>query len=228
MKHFGIWQWTDHVLGLSEGPDRSAMEAHLSSGCSCCQRTVNILKGVAIAARGEAEYEPPQRALAEARLIYALHRPESASFPRLLARLVHDSFREPLAACMRGRDGLSRRALYVAGSYSLDLQLEHQLASGVVTLMGQLADRDAPATNATGVPVWLMERKSLVASTVCNRFGEFQLEYAPAPHLRLSLPLGTARKRLEVSLNRVTPGLPSRPRSGKITHRQPRRRSRDR
>jgi hypothetical protein len=224
MKHFSIWQWTDYVRGLGEGVDRSAMETHLSSRCPRCQRTVNVLRGVAVTARGEAGYEPPEHAIRYAQAIYSLYRPEKASFPRLVARLVHDSVREPLPAGMRGQDRLSRHALYEAGSYCLDLQLERQRTSGLVTLIGQLADRNKPATSTADVPVWLMERKSLVASTLCNRFGEFQLEYAPGRHLRLHLPLGAARKRLEVSLNRLTPGPPSRPRPGKIARRQTRRR----
>ena len=224
MKHFSIWQWTDFARGLSEGLDRSAMEAHLSSRCPRCQRTVNVLRGVAVTARSEADYDPPEHAIRHAQAIYSLYQPEKASFSRLVVRLVHDSVREPLPAGMRAQGRLSRHALYEAGTYYLDLQLEHQPTSGMVTLIGQLADRNKPATSAADVPVWLMERKSLVASTLCNRFGEFQLEYAPAPHLRLSLPLRAARKRLEVSLNRLTPGPPSRPRPARIARRQTRRR----
>jgi hypothetical protein len=57
-----------------------------------------------------------------------------------------------------------------------------------------------------------MHRKSLVASTLCDRFGEFQMEYTPAPDLRLCVPLREAGKRLEIPLNRLTPEIPGRPR----------------
>ena len=86
------------------------------------------------------------------------------------------------------------------------------LRSGLVTLIGQLADRNKPATSTADVPVWLMERKSLVASTLCNRFGEFQLEYAPARNLRLHVPLPAAGKRLEVSTGSPDARTASRPR----------------
>jgi hypothetical protein len=224
MKHFSIWQWTDYVRVLGDEGARSTMEAHLSSGCARCQRTANVLRRVAATARGETDYEPPAYAIRYAQAIYSLSRPEMVSFSRLVARLVHDSFREPLPAGMRAQDRLSRHALYEAGSYCLDLQLEQQLASGLVTLIGQLADRNKPAASTADVPVWLLERKSLVASTLCNPFGEFQLEYAPTRDLRLCVPLRAARKRLEVSLDRLTPGLPSRPRPAKIARRQTRRR----
>jgi anti-sigma factor RsiW len=223
MKHFSIWQWTDYVRVLGDDVTRSAMDAHLTSGCARCQRTVNVLRGVASTARDEADYEPPEHAIRYAQAIYSLSRPEKASLPRLIARLVHDSIRDPLPAGMRSQDRPSRHALYEAGSYCLDLQLEQQLASGLVMLIGQLADRKKPATSTADVPIWLMDRKSLVASTLCNPFGEFQLEYAPARDLRLHVPLRAAGKRLEVPLDRLTPGLPGKPRPAKIARRQTRR-----
>jgi hypothetical protein len=220
MKHFSIWQWIDYVRVLGDDVVRSAMDAHLFSGCGRCQRTVNVLRGVASAAREEAAYEPPEHAIRYARAIYSLSRPEKARVPRLIARLVHDSIRGPLPAGMRSQDRSSRHALYEAGSYCLDLQLEQQRASGLIMLIGQLADRKRPATSTADVPIWLMHRKSLVASALCNPFGEFQLEYAPARDLRLHVPLRAAGKRLEVPLDRLTPGLPGRPRPAKIARRQ--------
>ena len=225
MKHFSIWQWTDYVRALAEEGTRSAMEAHLSSGCARCQRTVNVLRGLTAMARAEPDYEPPAHAIRYAKALYSLSQPEKVSLPRVVARLVHDSFREPLPAGLRAQNRLSRQALYEAGSYCLDLQLEQQHGSGRVTLIGQLADRNNPTTTSTAeVPVWLMKRKLLVASTHCNPFGEFQLEYAPVRDLRVCLPLRAARKRLEVSLDRLTPGLPGRPRPAKIARRKTRRR----
>lgn len=223
MKHFSISQWADFVRDLGDRASRSAMEAHLFLPCPPCQRTVKVLRDVAVTARREADYEPPEHAIRCAEAIYSLSRPEKAGFPRLVARLVHDSLREPLPAGMRAQSSLSRHALYEAGSYYLDLQLEQQRTSGLVTLLGQLADRKKPAASTADVPVWLMDRKRVVTTTFCNRLGEFQLEYAPASRLRLCVPLREARKRLEVSLNSLTPGPPSSSRPAKITQRPSRR-----
>lgn len=220
MKHFGIWQWADFVRDLGEKEARSAMATHLSSRCPRCQRIVDVLRGVAVTAQGERDYEPPEQAIRHAGAIYSLQRPEKISFPRLVARLVHDSVREPLPAGMRAQSRASRHVLFEAGSYYLDLQLEHQPASGLVTLIGQLADCTRPETSTAELPVWLKERKRLVATTLCNRFGEFQLEYAPAGNLRLQIPLPAARKRLEVSLNRLNPAPLSRPRSARLARRK--------
>jgi hypothetical protein len=215
MKHFSIWQWTNYVRGVGDAAERVAMDTHLASGCSRCEPMVNVLRGVTAAAVSEAGYEPPEYALRYASAIYSLYKPENTSLPRLIARLVHDSVREPLPAGMRGHDRLSRHALYEAGNYCLDLQLEQQPASGLVTLIGQLADRNTPTSNIASLPVWLMERKKLVASTLCNDFGEFQLEYTPARHLSLQLPLGAEQRRLEVPLDRLAPEPPKRIQSAK-------------
>jgi hypothetical protein len=225
MTHFSIGQWTDFVRGLVETGPRTAMEAHLS-GCRRCERFVGVLHDVAVTARGEADHDPPAYAIRYAHALFSQYRPETLSFPRMVARLVHDSARAPLPAGMRSQGRLSRQALYEAGSYCLDLLLEHQPRSGLITLIGQLADRDKPATITADVPVWLMERKNLVASTLCNRFGEFQLEYAPARDLRLHIPLAAARKRVEVSLNRLNPGPPlTRSQPANIRRRHTRRRA---
>jgi RNase P subunit RPR2 len=201
MKHFTVWQWTDFVRGLVEGEGaRSSMEAHLSSRCPRCERIVNVLRAVTVTARAEAGYEPPERAIRYARAIYSLYQPEKISLPRLIARLVFDSGRAPLSAGMRAQSRLSRHTLYAAGSYYLDVQLEHQPGSGLISLTGQLADRNKPAASTAGLPVRLMERKSLVAGTLSNGFGEFHLECAPARNLRLQVPLPAVRKRLEVPL----------------------------
>jgi hypothetical protein len=202
MKHFTIWQWTDFARGLIDvGPARSAMETHLSSPCRRCERIVNVLRAVAVTARAEAGYEPPDRAVRYAQAIYSLYGPEKVSLPRLIARLVYDSGRAPLPAGMRSQHRPSRHLLYEAGNYSLDVQLDHQTGSGLVSLTGQLADRNKPAASTADLPVLLIASKSLITSTLSNRLGEFHLEYLPGRNLRLQVPLPAARKRLEVSLS---------------------------
>jgi hypothetical protein len=220
MKHFTVWQWSDFVRGLVTTAPRAAMEAHLASGCRRCTESVSVLRNVAVTARGEADYAPPDYAIRYAHAIFSLNRPEKMTFPRMLARLIHDSMMAPLPAGMRSQDRVSRHALYEAGSYYLDLQVQQQPRSGLVTLIGQIADRDNPSAVAADVPVWVMDRKSLVASTLCNQFGEFHLEYPAARNLRLQVPLPAARKRLEVSLNRLNPATPGSSQSAGVGRRK--------
>jgi hypothetical protein len=219
MKHFSIWQWTDFARGLVDsGAARSAMETHVSS-CRKCERLVNVLGAVAVTARADAAYEPPERAIRHARAIYSLYGPEKVSLPRLLARLVYDSGRAPLTVGMRAQSRLSRHVLYEAGSFSIDVQLEHQPGSGLVSLTGQLADRNMPATSTAELPVLLMGRKRLMSSTLSNRLGEFHLEYIPARNVRLQVPIPALRKRLEVSLSQLLTSLPTGARPAKVPNR---------
>ena len=211
MKHFSDWQWADYVRGIVEDPARRAMDSHLSSGCRRCARMVDVLRGVALMAQREGNYEPPEQVIRNATAIYALHRPQKDSLPKAVARLIHDSFREPLPAGLRSGSHLARHALFHAGSYYLDLQLEYQPTSASITMMGQLANRDRLGSSTAGIPVSLKEGDQLVATTVCNQFGEFQLQFHVKPDLHLHLPLPTEGKRLDIPLNSVRPAAAGRP-----------------
>ena len=211
MKHFSEWQWADYVRRVVEDPARAAMDAHLSSGCRRCARMADVLRGVALRAQTEVNYEPPTQVIRNAIAIYALHRPEADSLPKAVARLIHDSFREPLPAGLRTASRLARHALFQAGSYYLDLQLQYEPTSASVSMMGQLANRDRLGSSTAGTPVSLKEGDQLIASTVCNQFGEFQLQFLIKPDLHLHLPLPTEGKRLDIPLNNVRPVLDSMP-----------------
>ena len=223
MKHYDNWHWADFVRDLVEPTLRRSMASHLSTGCGRCAKVVDMLRAVTVSARQEAQYEPPASAVRIARALFATANPEKISLRRLVGRLIHDSFLEPLPAGLRAQDRVSRRALYEAGGYHVDIQLERQPTSDIVTLVGQLADHVQPETSTADVPIWLMERESLVESTVCNQFGEFQLEYEPRRNLRLYVPLPEAGKRLEIPLSRLTPG-GTRRRQGKKSRLAQRRR----
>jgi hypothetical protein len=211
MTHFDTWQWADFVRGLGDIASRSLMQTHLSSGCASCLKTVDTLRQVVEMASADAECAPPEYAVRYAQAAYTIRKPEPVSLARLIARLVHDSAREPLPAGLRAQDRLQRRALFAAGDYQVDLQLERQPVTHLITLVGQVAGR-LHSTSLADVPVWLMERDSMVENTTCNTFGEFHLEYEPRRNLRLLVPLSDVGKRLEIALDHLIPGgrLPSR------------------
>ncbi len=221
MKHFTIWEWVDFVGNTAESGLHDAMGTHLG-GCTKCQRMVETLTAVADVSRRESLYEPPDRALRYAKAIYSLYRPEKSGLTRLIALLVLDSAVAPLPAGMRSEDRLSRHLVYQAESYYLDLQLEYQ-PSGRVTLIGQLANQSLPAISTANVPVCLMERTTLLATTLCNQLGEFHLECAPSRNLRLHLPLPTAGKQLEVPLSDLDPDSGIRLRPAKVVRPRTRR-----
>jgi hypothetical protein len=180
------------------------METHLSAqGCVRCRRTLDLVRRVVVVARTADRYTPPDYVVRCAKALSALQQPQKARFPGLVARLIYDSFRDPILAGMRSEDRVSRQALYEAENFCLDLRLEHDRGTPLVTLVGQLTNRTAPDNSMPEAPVLLMARNDVVAHTVSNPFGEFQMEYAPARHLRLCVPLDPTGKRIEVSLNRL-------------------------
>lgn len=210
MNHFTIWQWTDFARGLVDQSGRAAMEAHLAR-CAKCSRVVRLLSAVSTTARTEAASAPPDSAIRYAHALYSLHRPENVvGFRRLVGRLIHDSSLVPLPAGMRSEDRSTRHLLYEAGSFYLDLQVDQPTGSHLLSLVGQLSNRDNPDSGAANLPVWLINRKAVVASTLSNNLGEFQLECPRASGLKLRIPLPSFSQRLEVSISPLNEGLSPR------------------
>jgi len=209
MKHFNIWQLADFARGLGDDATTLAVQTHLASGCSRCERSVKTMKGVALVARAGIGSEPPDSVLRYARALYSLNKPEKAGLPRLIGRLIQDTSLAPLPAGMRAESRSTRHLLFEAGNYYLDVQVQQQPGTSTVNLVGQLAGRTTPITTGN-LPVWLVEGESLVASTVSNPLGEFALECAPARNLQLRVPLPAEGKRLEVSLRHVGAVVPRR------------------
>ena len=207
MKHFDISEWTDFARGCAAVPDRAAMEAHLASACRRCDATLDLVRRVVASTRDDRRYEPPADVVRCAKAISALARPRP-SVARLVAQLVYDSFREPLPVGMRAEDRVSRHTLYEAGNFFLDVRLEQERGCPRSTLIGQLTNRMDPNSFLAGAPVLLMAGKNLIGYAVYNRFGEFQMDYPPARHLRLSVALDSSGKRIDLSLNRLAAEMP--------------------
>jgi hypothetical protein len=196
MKHFDIEQWADFSRGVASEADRSSMERHLASGCTRCNRIVHLLRGVAAVVGSE--YEPPASVVRTAKALYQPPRPG-----RLAARIVYDSFRDPLPAGMRTSDRLTRHVLYEAGDYSLDVRVEEQPGGTAATLVGQLVKRECPAGPGE-VQATLKTGTKTVARAAGNAFGEFQLDYRPVVSLQLEVSLGVAGPVLDVPLGQTS------------------------
>jgi len=195
-------QLTDYVRALGREAQSAAIQAHLVSGCRKCRHTTELLHRVAAAARSDLQVHVPDYALRCARAIFLLQQPQKVQIlPRIPARLLYDSFREPLPAGLRTQQRLSRQALYQAGDYSLDLRLENKRGSSRVALVGQIQNRKQPGKRLGVVPVLLVSGKQILAQAVSNSLGEFQIEYAPTKRLRLSVPLRQTAKGIEGSMN---------------------------
>jgi hypothetical protein len=213
MKHFDISDWTDFARGITADINRSAMEAHVKSGCRRCRKTLELVERLVASTRADSRYDPPEPVVRCAKAISFLLRPQRSTVSRLVARLVYDSFRDPAPVGLRAQDRVSRHTVYEAGNFSVDLRLEQQKGSPLATLVGQLTNRRDPDSTLAEAPVLLMARKDIVAQAVYNRFGEFQMDYPPARHLRLCVALDPPGKRIELSLSRLVAEMPKPPRT---------------
>jgi hypothetical protein len=189
VKHYEVSEWTDYVRELANETDRAAMQQHLETDCRACTSTVNVLRKVVTAAAIDARLEVPEFLVHNARALFALQRPEKVTLSTLIAKLVFDSFREPLAAGIRSQQRITRQALYETGAYSVDLRLEHERGSSNVILVGQVASRANEENSIANVPVLLMTGSRVISRAKSNEFGEFQMNYKPCTHPRLHLAM---------------------------------------
>lgn len=207
MRHYDISRWSDFARGLVKGTDRTAMVKHLEAGCKQCRRASDVLGRFAKLAQGEAEYQVPQSLVHWARSILVMQRPEkSRGLARLAARLIFDSFRDPLPAGVRSRPGSSPQVLFQAGDFSLDLRLDFEPGTPRPVLVGQIANFKNPSMEMSHVPVFLVRDDEVIARAVSNSLGEFQMEYQEKSRLRVCLPVRESGRRIEVSLNRLVAG----------------------
>ncbi len=201
MKHFAIEKWLDLVHGFAPDKERTTMEQHLSSGCAKCHGVVDRLRRLVAATSADASYAVPDHAIRSARAFFALQQPQKIlTLPRVVARLVFDSFREPALAGVRSQHRITRQAMYEAGDYCVDLRMEHERGSDSTVLVGQIANRVQPERRIALVPVLLMSGKEVVGRTLSNSSGEFQIEYQPRKSLYLRVPVPEADQQIEVPL----------------------------
>lgn len=94
-----------------------------------------------------------------------------------MARLISDSFRDPLPAGVRTLQNSNRRLLYASGSLSVDLLVEAEDDSNRIALTGQILDSAKPDRRFQGIPVTLQGWKGLVTHATAGEFGEFHLDF---------------------------------------------------
>jgi len=206
MKHFTLEEWVDFVRGVGDDATRADMASHLATGCAKCTRAAGLLRRTASVIASDAHIEVPEQAIRRAKAIFTPERRDPMRLPRIAARLMFDSTLAPVTAGLRAGEQPTRRALFHAGSFFIDLRFEHDPGSHVLSLIGQLASHQGDMSEAGGRPILLTAGKSVVARAVTNRFGEFQLEYEPGPHIRLHLPVEPTG-RIELPLSKLTAGM---------------------
>jgi anti-sigma factor RsiW len=201
MMHADAATCADFVRGLLPPDARAALARHITE-CRSCAGTVEWLRAVASVAVADGDYEPPPHVLRRARALFALERPRVIrALPRLVAKLMFDSQTQPALAGVRGPSGASRQAVFEAGDYAVDITVDQAAGSSRTMLVGQVMSRVAPVAPITAAPVLLTSGETVVARTVCDRFGEFLLEYETQTRLQLHVVVDAGKRRLEMPLD---------------------------
>jgi hypothetical protein len=106
--------------------------------------------------------------------------------------LIFDSFLAPAPAGLRATWQVGWQGLYRAGECSLDLRIEPELKSSRAAVIGQVTNHVCPSQGMGDLTVSLRSGERIVAETVSNRFGEFQMEYEQKSQLQLVIRLQDA------------------------------------
>ncbi len=189
MKHFSQEEWADFARNALSGEQKAAMQNHLQNGCKACASTLSIWTRVHKAAGRESAYQPPDSAVRMTKGMGALHlHPAGSSAPKLL----FDSAQSIVTAGVRSTSTLGRQVLYGVDPFRIDLRMEPLMDSDKVSIVGQILNSADPTNLAGDMPVVLWKGRKILAKSLTNNYGEFQVEcdLEEDLHLQLSLPTG--------------------------------------
>ncbi len=127
---------------------------------------------------------------------------------RLPVELIFDSLLVPVPAGLRASWQVGWQGLYRAGDCSVDLRIEPELTSSRAAVIGQITNHVLPELDMGNLPVRLRSGKVVVAETLSNRFGEFQMEYEQQARLKLCIDLQDS-KNIQVPLKKFIPDQPA-------------------
>lgn len=183
LNHFSDEAWVDFVRQVPTSA-RTNIQRHLDEGCAECVRSHGVWRAIAETMTRDQQYEAPEgTTLAGIRLFGDWRREFIIPKRARIARLIYDSFREPLPAGVRGGANPERRLLHRRGPWSIDTRIEVE-RRGRVLLDGQLLREKQPDIVNKKIEVFLTSGDKVLTSAFLNQFGEFQLLCYAAPDLR--------------------------------------------
>ena len=122
---------------------------------------------------------------------------ESMVYPQLgirrvtkVARLVLDTFLQPLPAGIRHMQPDTRQLVYEAASLTVDLSFESAPDSNRMTLLGQIMRASDPLGPLHGVPVVLKNKRGPMGLRMTNEVGEFSFEFENERSVSLEIEVG--------------------------------------
>jgi hypothetical protein len=188
--HYSLEEWSDFARNRASAESAAKMQRHLDEGCDACARVLEMWRSVLEVARRETDFQVPESGVQYARALYGIARPERPdSLPVRLARLVFSSSEEPLREGVRGAAAATTHLLFEEGNYMLDLHLKPEAERNLVSMAGQILDREHPDHVYENSAVAILRQNDELARTATNEFGEFQLVFSPGGNLMLTVNL---------------------------------------
>lgn len=202
--HYALDEWVDFTRGLVAPETHASMARHLATGCIRCRENADFCAKVGQACRRLSAEPVPESVIRRAKAIFPVRRsawPHRGS--RLPVELVFDSFLAPSPAGLRANWQVGWQGLYRAGDCSVDLRIEPELKSTRAAVIGQIISQ-LPEVEMSNISVSLRSGNQVVAETLSNRFGEFQMEYEQQARLKLCIVLADGSEYIQVPLKRLT------------------------
>ena len=185
MKHFTTVEWIDLVNQVLAPNTKLEMEEHLAD---CKQCTTEFLRWQRIRqlSAGEASYQPPEQTVRIVKAAFAGSQfAEQRKGARGVLAVLFDSFLQPALAGVRSGGSGTRRILYGADPYQIDLQIEAQNEGKNLLVTGQLMDFRQPEMVGSEVPVLFSNLRGGTIQGRTNQFGEFRAEMENSGDLEL-------------------------------------------
>ena len=172
-KHIPLSEMDDVLSGATMD---DAMKTHLS-GCLNCRSEMRWLESLWGFGKKEQNTEPPDWAVSNAINVFQQERPNLVIFAKeTVAKLVQDSFSEPLPEGVRQGDLPRRQTLYQADGLQLDIKIQLSDEKGLI--IGQVLGEDV-AEAPPRLRVDLNQEGESVRSSETNDRGEFIFEDLP-------------------------------------------------
>jgi hypothetical protein len=195
-KHYSAEQWADFVRGQLSDNQNHTMQDHLDAGCKTCSKSLEFWQEIQAIAKRESLYEVPEwvlRYVRNAFSVTAKPRGEAKAAFRI-PRLVLDSFWQPAVAGVRSAAGVPRHLRYRSDEIAVELQLEPELRSERVMMVGQVSNMALGGKGVGEVRIFLSGANGEIARASTNKLGEFLFSFVPEKGLQVALDLANGEQ----------------------------------
>lgn len=200
--HLTLELWSDFVRHAATPANDAAMRAHLDTGCGECRRTVELLRELARHGETEAACAVPPELTARVRAIF-MAQPNANAWVEQLRQVVAELVWRPQPGWqvqgVRSTADTSRRLLYRAGDYSVDLQIEPRPGQPD-EIVGQILNESDRTDDLEGILVQVVATGHTLGETATNRFGEFVVACPAGKRPMLRLALRRRQERIDLHL----------------------------